>query len=333
MSSYLGGEKVPTVLITGIAGFVGSHLADSFLQDSTIEIAGILHPTHEVQHLEDHPRVTIYREDILKNGRLARLLKRIAPEAVYHLAGMANVHESWTNRRETIETNFFGTFNLLEACRGLAAFPKILLVGSGECYGIVPAEEQPISEIRPLVPSSPYAVSKIAQEMLAIQVARAEGLPIYLSRSFNHTGPRQKESFVCSAFAKQIAIGEREASEPEIRVGNLIARRDFSDVRDVVRAYQLILEKGRPAEPYNVCSGKAISIQEVLELLLSFASRKFRVVVDDGLFRPADMPLLLGNPEKLRRETDWSPYYDIRRTLQDLLQHWREKLKTDGTRS
>lgn len=315
------------VLITGIAGFAGSHLAETLLKDSTNFIVGVHHPEHSPQHSIQNDRFELHYMDILDAGRLDGLIRELAPDAIYHLAGMAHVQESWVNRRATIETNFIGTFNLLEACRRLQKFPKVLLVGSGECYGVVPVEEQPISESRPLFAASPYAVSKIAQEILGIQYAVADRLPVYISRPFNHTGARQKETFVCSAFAMQIARGELGLVEPEIRVGNLIARRDFSDVRDVVAAYIAILKDGRPGEAYNICSGSAISIQEILDTLLSHASKKFRILSDPDRFRPVDMPLMLGNAEKLQRETGWRPRYAISDTLLELLDYWRAKLK------
>lgn len=316
-----------TILVTGVGGFVGSHMADLLLQDSTIQIAGIIHPSYEVQHLKEDPRITIFREDIQHEKKLKSLVEKIAPDTIYHLAGMAHVHESWKNRREFFYTNFIGALNLVEACRDLKQFPKILFIGSAECYGNVPESEQPIFESRPFSPLSPYAVSKTAQEVLGIQYAKSEKLPIYLSRSFNHTGPRQKETFVCPAFAKQIVMAELGRSEPILKVGNLSAKRDFSDVRDVVKAYQLILEKGIPGEPYNVCSGNAISIEQMLEILLSYSKIKISIEVDPEKFRPVDMPLLLGSPEKLARDTSWKPAYNVHQTLQDLLDYWRYKLK------
>jgi GDP-4-dehydro-6-deoxy-D-mannose reductase len=315
------------VLLSGIAGFAGSHLAEMLLLDNTISVVGIHHPAHPLQHRIENPRLKIHYLDILDPDQLEVVVREVSPDIIYHLAGMAHVHESWSNRRATIETNFLGTFHLLEACRRLAKFPKILLIGSGECYGIIPHTEQPVSEERPMVPSSPYAVSKIAQEILGTQYAKAEKLPVYLSRPFNHTGPRQKETFVCSAFAMQIAMAELGMSEPEIKVGNLTARRDFSDVRDVVAGYISIVKGGRPGEPYNVCSGTAISIQEILDILLSHASREFRVIVEQERFRPVDMPLLLGSAEKLNAETGWQPKYPIQQTLLDLLNYWRKKLQ------
>jgi GDP-4-dehydro-6-deoxy-D-mannose reductase len=315
------------VLITGIAGFAGSHLADLLLKDHATNVVGIHHPSHPSQHLVERERFELRYLDILNPEAVQQMIQEVTPDLIFHLAGMAHVHESWTNRRITLETNFLGAFYLLEACRQLQNFPKILLIGSGECYGIVPPSEQPISEDRPLVPASPYAVSKIAQEMLGIQYARVEKFPVYISRPFNHSGPRQKETFVCSALAMQIAMAERGMSPPEIRVGNLSARRDFSDVRDVVSAYVAILKDGRAGEPYNVCAGSAISIQEVLDILLSHASERFRVVVDPEKFRPVDMPLLLGTPEKLQKETGWEPIVTISETLLDLLNYWRSKLQ------
>jgi len=317
-----------SVLITGLAGFVGSHLVDHLLQDSATEIVGVIHPSHEIRHLETHPRVRIVREDILKGAKLNKILKQAQPEEVYNLAGLAHVHESWHKRKDTIHTNFLGAFNLLEACRKLPAFPKTLLIGSADCYGIVPENEQPITESRPLVPSSPYAVSKIAQEILGVQYGRTEKLPVFLSRSFNHTGPRQKETFVCSAFARQVAAAETTEDISQIRVGNLDARRDFSDVRDVVRAYTTIVRKGVPGEPYNVCSGSAISIGDVLRKLVSFSDHNFEVVPDPEKFRPSDLPLLLGSSQKLREHTGWAPVYDIDATLSDLLNYWRAQLKS-----
>jgi len=314
-------------MITGLAGFVGSHLVDLLLQDPDVQIAGVIHPTHAIQHLEQHPRIIIHHEDILKATRLKQILRRVQPEVVYHLAGLAHVHESWINRKATIHTNFLGSFYLLEACRSLTAFPKVLLIGSAECYGIVPPEQQPIREDYPLSPASPYAVSKIAQEMLGMEYARAEKLPVYLSRSFNHTGPRQKETFVCSAFAYQIAVAMTQPKPHRILVGNLIARRDFSDVRDVVRAYKAIVENGEPGEPYNVCSGKAPSIEEVLRILIELSGQPFEVEIDPALFRPVDMPLLLGSNEKLSRQTSWKPICDLRTSLRDLLEYWRMKVQ------
>jgi GDP-4-dehydro-6-deoxy-D-mannose reductase len=314
-------------LITGIAGFAGSHLADDLLSDSTTLIAGIHHPSHPAQYLGNASRFELHYGDILDPETLDRILSQISPDVIYHLAGLAHVHESWTYRKATIETNFLGTFHLLEACRKLPRFPKVLLIGSGECYGVVPEAEQPITEDRPLVPASPYAVSKIAQEVLGIEYGRVEKFPVYICRPFNHTGPRQKETFVCSAFAMQIALAELGMAEAEIKVGNLTAKRDFSDVRDVVRGYRTILEKGIPGNPYNVGSGTAVTIQEILDILLSHASIKLRITVDQERFRPVDMPLLVGDPGKLKRETGWNPRFTISETLLDLLNYWREKLR------
>jgi GDP-4-dehydro-6-deoxy-D-mannose reductase len=249
---------------------------------------------------------------------------------VFHLAGLAHVKESWSNRKETIETNFLGSLNLLEACRELPTFPKVLLVGSAECYGRVGEENQPILETHPLAPASPYAVSKIAQEMLAVQYGRSEKLPVYVTRSFNHTGPRQKESFVCSGFARQVALAEAGQISPQIVVGNLSAKRDFSDVRDVVRAYKAIVEDGQPGEPYNVCSGEAHSIREVLDTLLSFSSVNFEVTVDSARFRPSDLPLLVGSPEKLKSHTGWVRQFSFTQTLQDLLNYWRFRVRSQS---
>lgn len=319
-----------TILITGLAGFAGSHLTDLLLQDNDVAIAGILHPSHQIQHLEKSPRITVHYADILQPETLTSVIRRIQPEAVYHLAGLAHVHESWINRKATLDTNFLGAFHLLEACRTLSSFPRVLLVGSADCYGIVPEDQQPITEGQPFQPHSPYAVSKIAQEMLGMQYARGDKLPVFLTRSFNHTGPRQKETFVCSSFARQIAAAERSGTRFEILTGNLEARRDFSDVRDVAVAYKTILDKGAPGVPYNICSGRAVSIENMLKTLLSYSKGPFEVVRDPSKLRPADMPLLLGSADKLRRDTGWQPAYTIEKTLQDLLNYWRAKVQSGG---
>jgi len=316
-------------LITGIAGFAGSHLADDLLREGTNIVAGIHHPSHPSQFLGEQDRFELHYLDILDQQALDRVIQQLSPDVIYHLAGLAHVHESWTYRQATIETNFLGSFYLLESCRRLPRFPKVLLIGSGECYGVVPSGDQPISEDRPLVPASPYAVSKIAQEILGIEYGRVEEFPVYICRPFNHTGPRQKETFVCSAFAMQIAMAELGMSEPEMKVGNLTARRDFSDVRDVIAGYRAILQSGRSGEPYNVCSGNPVSIQEILDILLSHASIKLRVTEDPERLRPVDMPLLLGNSEKLRRETGWQSRFTLSETLLDLLNYWRDKLKSE----
>lgn len=321
------------VLITGIAGFVGSHLADLLMQDSTVQIAGIVHPDQDQALLKDNPRIQIHRENLLNAQAIRKLILDISPDVIYHLAGLAHVNESWKNRRETLEVNFWGSFELLEACRELSKFPRVLLVGSAECYGFVPEKEQPIRESNPLSPATPYAVSKIAQEMLGIQVCRSEKLPVYLSRSFNHTGPRQKETFVCSRFAREIALAERSFGPFELRVGNLAARRDFTDVRDVVNAYRHIVEIGAPGQPYNVCSGTAVSIDEVLEILVSLTSKKPKIVVDSTIFRPVDIPLLQGSPSKLQNETGWQPRYDLKTTLSDLLNYWRKRVEQEAQKS
>jgi len=318
------------ILITGIAGFAGSHLADYLLSDSTIDIVGIHHPSHPAQTGWKHDRLRIQHLDVLDAPALEQAVVEAEPDIIYHLAGLAHVHESWSARLATIQTNFLGSFYLLEACRKLPNFPKVLLVGSGECYGIVAEADQPIHEDRPLIPAPPYAVSKIAQEMLGMQYGRVEQYPVYISRPFNHTGPRQKETFVCSAMAMQIAMAELGLAEPEIHVGNLSAKRDFTDVRDVVAGYCAIVEKGKTGDPYNVCSGSACSIEEILHMLLSHARTKLKIVVDPERFRPVDMPLLLGSADKLQKDTGWKPRYSISETLLDLLNYWRTKLKGEA---
>jgi GDP-4-dehydro-6-deoxy-D-mannose reductase len=204
--------------------------------------------------------------------------------------------------------------------------PRVLLVGSGQQYGNVPEKDQPIAENRPQRPLTPYAVSKSAQEILGLRFFLAEKLPVFLVRSFNHTGPGQEPSYVCSSFARQVAEIEAGRREPPIRVGNLEARRDFTDVRDIVRGYARILERGRPAEPYNLCRGEAFSIQEILDKLVDLAGGHIPVEVDASRYHAADAPLVLGDNTKLRSELGWEPEIDLVETLGHLLDYWRHKV-------
>jgi GDP-4-dehydro-6-deoxy-D-mannose reductase len=247
-------------------------------------------------------------------------------DSVYHLAGLASVRRSLDDVRRTLEVNAFATLNLLGALRGQGTPPRLLLVGSAEEYGPVPAEAGALREEAPLAPVNPYALSKVWQEALGGYYARTERWPILMTRTYNHTGPRQGPDFVCAEFARQIARIEQGLAEPVIRVGNLAAGRDFLDVRDVVRAYRLIVERGRAGGIYNVCSGQVRSIEELLRLLLRHARLEIGVEVDASRHRPIDVPVLHGDPGRLRRETGWARAIDLERTLADLLEYWRGRV-------
>jgi GDP-4-dehydro-6-deoxy-D-mannose reductase len=268
----------------------------------------------------------VFPLDILDEAALGAALRDFAPDAVYHLAAFSNPEGSWKEARRTLETNIIGAHNLLSAAKETGRKPRVLLVGSAQQYGHVPAEAQPIGEDREQRPLTPYAVSKTSQELLGRRSVWSEELPVYVTRSFNHTGPGQSDGYVSSSFARQVAEVERGAREPLIRVGNLGAKRDFTDVRDVAAAYLQIVEKGQPGRPYNVCRGEAVSIREVLDELVRLARVPVEVVVDPDRYHALDAPLMVGDPTRLKTDTGWSPRYSLRETLRDLLDDWRSRL-------
>ncbi len=256
-------------------------------------------------------------------------LSRIEPDRIFHLAAQSFVPSSWKAPTETITTNIIGQINLFEAVRSLNLDCKIQIACSSEEYGLVKEDEVPIKETNPLRPLSPYAISKIGQDFLGYQYYKSYGLKVVRTRGFNHTGPRRGDVFVCSNFAKQIASIELGLQKPIIYVGNLDAKRDFTDVRDMVRAYWLALEYCKPGEVYNICSGKAYSIKEVLDMLLSLTDEKIEVKQDPNRLRPSDVPILLGDNTKFKEATGWEPQIPFEKTLQDLLDYWRGRLKNN----
>jgi len=255
-----------------------------------------------------------------------RTLATATPDHIYHLAAQSFVPTSWTMPVATMETNVTGQINLFEACLSMGMNPMIQIACSSEEYGDVYPDEVPIKETNPLRPMSPYAVSKITQDMLGFQYHESYGLNVVRTRAFNHSGPRRGEVFVESNFAKQIASIEAGKQEPILWVGNLGAMRDYTDVRDMVRAYRLALTKGEPGDVYNIASGRAVSIQEVLEMLLARADVQIRVEQDPSRLRPSDVPVLIGDCSKFKRQTGWEPQIQIEETLKDLLDYWRGKI-------
>jgi len=247
-------------------------------------------------------------------------MEEIRPTQVYHCAGVANVGASWSNSHTTLLTNVLGTEHLLGALRDHGASARVLIPGSALVYR---PSGSALDETAPLGPVSPYGLSKLAQEMLGLAAARQDGTTVLLSRSFTHLGPGQALSYAASSFAAQIARIEAGRAEPVLAVGNLAARRDLTDVRDTVRAYQLLMTGGTPATPYNVCSGKLYRIEEVLDILLAKAAVSVSVRQDATRTRPDDNPLLLGNRSKITRDIGWSPSIPLSRTLSDLLDYWR----------
>ncbi len=311
-------------LVTGAAGFVGRHLNRHLLSQGH-ELGALVHPSDGGPGSLG-PRVEVFPLDILDEGAIGAAMRHFGPDAVFHLAAFSNPEGSWKEARRTLETNIIGAHNLLSAAQQTGRKPRVLLVGSAQQYGDVPAEAQPISEEREQRPLTPYAVSKASQELLGRRSFWSDALPVYLTRSFNHTGPGQADGYVSSSFARQVAEVEKGVRDPAIRVGNLGARRDFTDVRDVAAAYCAILERGQPGRPYNVCRGEAVSMGEVLDELVRMSRVPLQVVVDPERYHALDAPLMVGDPTRLKTETGWSPRYSLHETLRDLLDDWRSRL-------
>jgi GDP-4-dehydro-6-deoxy-D-mannose reductase len=316
------------VLITGITGFAGSHLAEYVLfNHPDVEVFGLVRWRSRMEniiHLRD--KIKLFEADLKDIVSLKSSLAEIKPDRVFHLAAQSFVPTSWRAPIETFATNAIGEINLFEALLDLKLSPRIHVAGSSEEYGQVFANEIPMKETNPLRPLSPYAVSKVAQDLLAFQYFKSYGLKTIRTRGFNHSGPRRGEVFVTSSFAKQIAEVEQKKREPVICVGNLEAKRDFTDIRDIARGYWLALEKGEPGEVYNIGTGKAYSMREVLDILLSLSEVKVKVEVDPQRLRPSDVPILLADSSKFKKLTGWEPQIPFKQTLADLLEYWRERV-------
>ena len=309
-----GRDRSPsTVVVTGASGFAGRHLLDSLAAaGATVHAwrptAGPLGAaaTHIV--------------DLLDKATIRRALRAASPDLVFHLAGLTDVAGSWMHAADTLEVNVRGTLNLFEAILEAGIRPRIVISGSATVYAPSPAA---LDERAPIAPQSPYALSKLAQERLALKFVDRYDLTISLARAFNHTGPGQSPAFAVSSFARQIARIEAGQCAPVIEVGNLDARRDLSDVRDVVRAYVGIGEAGSVGRPYNVCTGVAVRMSDVLSRLLTLARVRAEIRADPARSRPSDAPVVLGSHERLSRELGWQPAIPLEQTLSDLLESWR----------
>ncbi len=315
------------VLITGITGFVGSHLADYLLAKPEVEVYGIYRwrsDTKNVDRIKD--KLKLWECDMKDASSVMRIISEVLPDKIFHLAAQSFVPTSWHAPAETLTTNIIGELNIFESVRRTGINPWIQIAGSSEEYGLVYENELPIKEANPLRPLSPYGVSKVGQDLLAYQYYMSYKLNVVRTRGFNHTGPRRGEVFVCSDFARQIARIEKGLQPPLMRVGNLEAERDFTDVRDMVKAYWMSLEKCRPGEVYNICSGRSYKIRKVLDMLLGISEKKIEVKMDEKKLRPSDVSVLLGDSSKFRKETGWEPEISFEKTLKDILNYWREKV-------
>jgi GDP-4-dehydro-6-deoxy-D-mannose reductase len=299
-------------LITGAGGFVGNHLI-AHLEDCGDEV-----------HTTDRSTDGL---DITDAPSLLELFRRIRPEVVYHLAGASDVGGSWSTPQATFRANAEGTLNVLWAARE-SGVGRVLTVGSADVYGKVSAADLPIAETLPMRPVSPYAASKVSADAVALQAHLGYDQDVVRARPFNHLGPGQSNRFVAPALAGRVAANER-SGETKVKVGNLSPERDFTDVRDVVRAYRLLVERGRAGEVYNVCSGRAIAVQALADQFIAMASIPMELVKDPELERPVDIPVLLGDSTRIRLDTGWEPQIPLEVTLQDLLDDQRRRLERD----
>jgi len=316
------------ILITGISGFAGSHLAEYFLTEGKHEVFGTIKWRSDRGNiLQIQNKLKLCECDIKDAVSMNAMISEIRPERIFHLAAQSYVPFSWRAPQETLMTNVIGEVNLFEAVRQARIDPLIQIAGSSEEYGMVYREEIPIKETNPLRPLSPYGVSKVTQDFLGYQYFRSYGLKTIRTRAFNHTGPRRGVVFATSNFAKQIVEIEKGKRKPVIYVGNLDAVRDFLDVRDVARAYAVSLEKGKPGEVYNICSGIGVRIKDMLDKLIALSNVDLEIKQDPTRLRPSDVELLIGSSEKFQKETGWKPEIPFDKTLKDLLDYWRERIE------
>jgi len=311
-------EGTKRAFVTGLTGFVGRHLR-ALLESEGWEVLGTSYP----ERPQDADKVFFL--DLRSESDVQRLVKDVRPRRVFHLAALSNVQQSWLKRTEALETNFMGTYHLLEAVRREAPEARVLVVSSSDVYGLHGLRDARLREDHPTQAVSPYAATKICAEILAGFYSRIERLDAVIARPFPHTGPGQTPDFVCSDWASQIARIERDGAPAVIKVGNIEVERDFLDVRDIVRAYQGLLDKGRAGEIYNVASGHAVSLRWILESLLALSGRPITIEPDPAKFRKADIPSLAGDNEKIRKETGWEPRIPLGRTLRDLLEDRRAR--------
>lgn len=314
-------------LITGITGFVGSYLAEYLLKIG-VKVYGTIRwrsKTENIEHIKS--KIILKEADMRDAHSLESVIKDVEPDYIFHLAAQSFVPMSWKAPADTLETNIIGTAHLLEAVRKSNCDPIIQVAGSSEEYGMVYPNELPIKETNPLRPLSPYGVSKVAEDRLAYQYNQTYGLKTVITRAFNHEGPRRGDVFVTSNFSKQIVEIEKRMRRPIIYVGNLSAKRDFTDVRDVVVAYWLAVVKCKYGEVYNICSGKVRTIRSVLDLLLGMSKVKgIQVKQDTSRMRPSDVEVLEGDCTKFKQITGWEPKIPFEKTMEDLLNYWRKRL-------
>jgi len=318
----------PVAFITGIAGFAGSWLAEELLREG-YRVFGSLYdnePTDNIGTIEH--QLTLLPLDLTRADEVAAIIKKARPNYVFHLAAFSSVGKSFGAERLTYRVNFEGTLNILQALQDRSSLKKMVFTSSSDTYGIFSPTNKTLTEDQPFDPASPYGISKAAAEQLCIYYHRRFGLPVVVSRSFNHSGPRQLDSFVIPAFAKQAAAIDLGLQKAVVKVGDLSARRDFSDVRDIVRGYRLMAEKGTSGRVYQLCSGKTVSIEKVLTTLLGFASKEVRITVDKSRLRKNDIPVMRGSNRRAVQELGYAVRYTFKQTLQDTFTYWKTILSS-----
>lgn len=309
-------------LIIGAAGFVGSYL----IQHLTTAYDWEIHATKLPNENMISSKIHIHNLNIMDPDEIRLLLIKIQPDYIFHLAAQSSVALSWKDPQLTVDINIKGTLNILDTVRSLENYsPRILLIGSGEEYGYILPDETPVNEQVTPRPGNIYAATKACQNMLGNIYSRAYGMQLIMVRAFNHIGPNQAPIFVASDFCKQVAEIESSKKPPTLHVGNLSAKRDFTDVRDVVRAYGLLIQNGKSGETYNIGSGHAISIQELLDIILSLSATEILVSTDPARLRPSDIPIIEADISKLQETICWHPEISLKQTLFETLNYWREK--------
>lgn len=306
-------------LITGVNGFVGNYLSKYLIEQGYTVYGTVIEDNVQMDD------VNIKKMNLLNKAEVMETIKGIKPDCIYHLAGQSAVGLSWKEPTLTMNVNINGTINLLDAVRENNIDTKVLIIGSSDEYGVIKPAECPISEKHVLNPTSPYAISKVTQEQIAKLYVNSYKMSLIMVRAFNHIGPMQSKNFVVSDFASKVAEIEKGA-EPVIRVGNLEAYRDFTDVRDIVRGYVMLMENGAIGELYNIGSGNAYKIQDILDILLSLSNTKITVEIDPDKLRPSDVPIVQCDNSKIKSHINWVPQYDIKNTLKDTLDYWRNRI-------
>lgn len=316
------------VLITGITGLVGSYMAEYLIENMTdIDIFGTYRWRSRMDNIEHKKsKLTLKDCDIRDGVSVRRLVKDVQPDIIFHMASQSSVFTSWHAPRETLTTNIIGEINFFEALHEYNPECKILIPGSSEEYGMVEESDLPVTEDTLLHPLSPYAVSKVVQDLAGFQYCKSYGLKIYRVRAFNHTGPRREPNFVESNFARQIALIEKGKKPPVIHVGNLEAKRDYTDVRDMVIAYWLMVQKCPPGEVLNISSGRVIKIRNILDILLELSSVEVEVKEDPSRLRPCDAPAIYSDSSRFMELTGWKAEIPFEKTLKDILDYWRERV-------